>query len=115
MAAPETRHECRHAVERAALGVDAGDAGKILAGQQQVLMAEEHRVDAADAGERQRGVLLARRRRARWEMPEWHSATTRSTPQARKRALHARRLDDADRRHAPGEHGSGPIARSAAS
>ena len=47
MAAPEARHESRHA-EGAAGDVDARDAGKIRAGQQQVLMAEKHRVDAPE-------------------------------------------------------------------
>jgi hypothetical protein len=48
-------------VEHSALGVGAGHADKVLAGKQQVLVAEEHRVDAVKPGEVLSGVLLPQR------------------------------------------------------
>ena len=54
-------HDRGPAVEHSALGVGAGQAGKVLAGKQQMLMAEEYRVDAVKPGEVLPGVLLPQR------------------------------------------------------
>ena len=59
MAAPEAGHDRRHAVQRSLLGVDAGDAGEILAPEHLVQMARENGVDAGHLCQVQRGVLLA--------------------------------------------------------
>ena len=90
MAAPEARHHGRHAGERPARGVDARDPGEIRARQQQMLMADEDRVDAAE-------LRPARGRRSRprppapiFDMPAWQSATTRSAPAARQAGTCAR-------------------------
>ena len=61
MAAPETRHDSRLAVNGPALRVDARQTDKILAGKQQVLMAQEQRVNAAELGEVLARVLLPSR------------------------------------------------------
>jgi hypothetical protein len=61
MAAPETRHDSRLAVDGPALSVAARQTGKILAGKQQVLMAQEQRINAAEPGEVLARVLLPSR------------------------------------------------------
>ena len=58
MAAPEASHDSGFAMDRSALCVDARKTDKILAGKQQVLMAEEQRVDAVELGEILPRVLL---------------------------------------------------------
>lgn len=58
MAAPEAGHDSGLAVDRSALCVHAFKTDKILAGQQQVLMAEEQRIDAVELGEVLSRVLL---------------------------------------------------------
>ena len=59
MAAPETRHDSRLAVNGPALCINARQTDKILAGKQQVLMAQEQRVNAVEPGEVLARVLLA--------------------------------------------------------
>ena len=61
MAAPKTRHESRLAVDRAAFCVDTRQTNKRLTGKQQMLMAQEQRVDAIKPGEILACVLLASR------------------------------------------------------
>ena len=58
MAAPETRHDGRLAVDPSALRVDARQTDKILAGKQQVLMAQEQRINALEPGKVLARVLL---------------------------------------------------------
>ena len=70
MAAPEAGHDRRLAVDRSALRVDARQAGKILAGKQQVLMAEEQRVNPVEPGEVLARVLLPRSREQAGKCPE---------------------------------------------
>ena len=58
MRAPEAAHDGRLAGQRAVLGVDAFELLEILlAGEDQMLVAGEDRVDAVDAGDEERGVL----------------------------------------------------------
>ena len=58
MRAPEAAHDGRLAVQRSLAGVDAFELLEILlAGEDQMLVAGEHRVDALDAGDEERGVF----------------------------------------------------------
>ena len=59
MASQRAGHESRLAVDGSAFRVDAGKAGEILARKQQVLMAEDERVDPVEPGEVLTRVLLA--------------------------------------------------------
>jgi hypothetical protein len=59
MAAPQAGHDSGLAVDRSAFRVHARQTDEILAGQQQVLMAEKERVDAVELGEVLSRVLLA--------------------------------------------------------
>ena len=63
VAAAKARHDRRLAMNCSARGVDAGPPGKIIAGKQQVLVAEKQGVDAIDLGEVLACVLLAAHRR----------------------------------------------------
>ena len=58
MRAPEAAHDGRLALQRAVAGVDAFEFLEILlAGEDQMLVAGEDRIDAVDAGDEERGVL----------------------------------------------------------
>ena len=63
MAAERAGHDRRLAAGGSAFRVDAGQTSKILAGKQQVLMAEDERVNPVEAGEVLTRVLLALGRR----------------------------------------------------
>ena len=58
MTAPETRHDGGHAMDRSAFRVDARQAHEVLAGKQQMLMAQEQGVDFVKLGEVLACVLL---------------------------------------------------------
>ncbi len=57
MAAPEARHRGRHFHQMAGRQVGTLDAGEIGAGEDEVLVAGEHGIDAVDGGEIKAGVL----------------------------------------------------------
>ena len=58
MAAPEPRHDSRLAMDPSALRIDTRQTDKILPRKQQVLMAQEQRVNAVEFGEVLARVLL---------------------------------------------------------
>ena len=110
MAAPEAGHDGGHAVQRALGDVDAVDAGEIRARQQQMLVAEKHRVDAADRRQRQGGVLFAgpRRRLARNAgMAERDDEI--DALGAQRRNVNARGFGDPDRRRAAAQMALVPL------
>ena len=108
MAAPETRHDRRLAVDGPALCVDARQTGKILAGKQQVLMAQEQRVNAVEPGEVLARVLLP--------SPRGEPRNARVTEHddeidmgSKFAKLRAHGLDNVDRGQAPADMGFVPL------
>ena len=108
MTAPESRHDRGLAVDRTALGVGAGSAGKILARKQQVLMAEKQRVDAVEPREVLPRVLLSRFGRSPGNagVAERDNEIDAAPEFADRRP---RRLDDVDGRQSSADMGLIPL------
>ena len=95
-------------MNRSALGVDAGPPGKIIAGKQQVLVAEKQGVDAIDLSEVLACVLLAaHRRQARNSGVAQRDNEIGAAPEFAE--LRARRLNDVDDRQASADVGFVPL------
>ena len=109
MAPPKTGHDCGLAVDGPPLRIDAGQAQEILAGKQQMLMAEEQSVNAVELGEVLTRIFLPRRRGepGNARVTE-HDDQIDAAPKFVE--LRARGLDDVDRGQAAPDMGLVPLS-----
>jgi hypothetical protein len=98
----------RLAVDRSALRVDARQADEILARQEQVLMAEEYRINAVELGEILTRVFLPRSRGDPGD-PRVTEHDDQIDAASEVDKLRARGFDDVDRGQAPADVGLVPL------